>query len=108
MKAALKPVVETFSFDGENVGVAGAAALRKVKFLAEAAPQGRLFAAISTLSDNAGLAAAEYEAASLAVLHGETAVAESRLKRGTRQVARLKANSEIETAVPLPAFMRYR
>jgi thioredoxin-like negative regulator of GroEL len=108
MSAAFKPVAETFSFDGESVGPAGAAALRKVKFLAEAAPQGRLFSAISTLADNAGLAAAEYEAASLAMLRNEVEAAESHLKRGTRMTRRLKENAKVEAAVPLPAFMRYR
>lgn len=108
MAVALKPVVEAFSFDGETVGAAGAAALRRVKSLAEAAPQGRLFAAISTLSDNAGLAAAEFEAASLAHLHRETAEAEARLSRGTRMVARLKEAVGAEMAVPLPNFMRQR
>ncbi len=43
--------VESFSFDGENIGAAGAAALRRVKTLAEQAPRGRLFASIATLTD---------------------------------------------------------
>ena len=43
--------MESFSFDGEEFSVAGAAALRKVKTLAEVAPKGRLFAAISTLNE---------------------------------------------------------
>jgi hypothetical protein len=108
MSAALKPVVEHFSFDGEFVGAAGAAALRKVKSLAEAAPQGRLFASISTLADNAGMAAAEYEAASLATLRHETQEAEARLARGTRMVHRLKEAIGAEVATPLPEFMRRR
>jgi hypothetical protein len=108
MSTALKPVVEHFSFDGETVGAAGAAALRKVKSLADAAPQGRLFAAISTLADNAGKAAAEYEAASLATLRHETEEAEARLARGTRMVKRLKEAMSAEVATPLPAFIRHR
>ncbi len=107
MSTALKPSVEHFSFDGEIVGAAGAAALRKVKSLAEAAPQGRLFAAISTLSDNAGMAAAEFEAASLATLRNETAEAEARLSRGSRILQRLKTAAD-EVATPLPDFMRRR
>jgi hypothetical protein len=106
MTAVLKPVMEQFSFDGEAVGAAGAAALRKVKSLAEAAPQGRLFAAIATLADNSGKAAAEYEAASLATLRLETEEAEARLARGTRMVHRLKEALGAEVAVPLPDFMR--
>jgi thioredoxin-like negative regulator of GroEL len=117
MSAALKPIVEHFSFDGEIVGqtfdsaaigAAGAAALRKVKSLADAAPQGRLFAAISTLADNAGKAAAEYEAASLATLRNETEEAEAHLARGTRMVQRLKGTMGAEVATPLPDFMRMR
>jgi hypothetical protein len=108
MSAMLKPVVESFSFDGEAVGAAGAAALRKVKSLAESAPQGRLFATIATLSDNSGKAAAEYEAASLAMLRHETEEAEARLARGTRMVHRLKEAMGAEVATPLPDFMRRR
>ena len=50
MSFKLAPM-ESFSFNGEDFGVAGAAALRKVKTLAEVAPKGRLFAAISTLNE---------------------------------------------------------
>ncbi len=107
MSALLKPVVENFSFDGETVGAAGAAALRKVKSLAESAPQGRLFAAIATLADNSGKAAAEYEAASLATLRHETEEAEARLSRGTRMVHRLQEALGAEFATPLPNFMRH-
>jgi hypothetical protein len=124
MGLALKPAIENFSFDGEAVGIsfdgsavgisfdgsavgaAGAAALRKVKSLAEAAPQGRLFAAIATLADNSGKAAAEYEAASLAMLRQETQEAETRLARGTRMVQRLKDVLGAEVATPLPDFIR--
>ena len=108
MSAVLKPVVEHFSFDGESVGAAGAAALKRVKSLADAAPQGRLFTAIATLSDNAGKAAVEYEAASLATLRNETQEAEARLARGTRMVQRLKEAMGAEMATPLPDFMRRR
>ena len=50
MTAKLAPV-ETFSFEGESFGSAGAGALRKVKSLADTAPTGRLFAAIATLTE---------------------------------------------------------
>ncbi len=43
--------IETFSFDGENIGASGASALRKVKSLADHAPVGRLFASIATLTE---------------------------------------------------------
>lgn len=106
MAIALKPGIENFSFDGEAVGIAGAAALRKVRSLAEAAPQGRLFASISTLTDPSGKAATEYEAASLAVLRHETAEAKARLARGNRMVNRLKEATDKQYAIPLPEFMR--
>ena len=106
MTAVLKPAMEQFSFDGEAVGAAGAAALRRVKSLSEAAPQGRLFACIATLADNSGKAAAEYEAASLAMLRRETQDAEAHLVRGNRMVQRLKDALGAEVATPLPNFMR--
>ena len=43
--------MESFSFEGEQFAAASAAALRKVKTLADVAPKGRLFAAISTLNE---------------------------------------------------------
>jgi hypothetical protein len=108
MPVAIKPAVEKFSFDGEVVSAVGAAALRRVKSLAEAAPQGRLFAAISSLSDNAGAAAADFEAASLATLRKETEAADIHLARGKRRLQRLKEAIGGDLVTPLPAFMRAR
>ncbi len=105
MAAALS-IIESFSFDGETVGVAGAAALRKVRPLAEAAPHGRLFASISTLADTSAMAAREFEAAGLAELRSETEQAEARLNRGMRLVNRLRETFGAEVATPLPAFIR--
>jgi hypothetical protein len=104
--AAALPAIESFSFDGESVGAAGAAALRKVRPLAEAAPTGRLFASISTLADTSAQAALEFEAAGLAELRSETQAAEARLNRGMRFVNRLKESFGAEVATPLPAFVR--
>ena len=53
--------VETFSFDGESFGTSGAAALRKVKTLADSAPTGRLFASIATLTEMSGATSAALE-----------------------------------------------
>ena len=105
MTAALSNI-ESFSFDGETVGAAGAAALRKVRPLAEAAPHGRLFASISTLADTSAMAAREFEAAGIAELRAETEAAEARLNRGMRLVNRLKETFGAEVATPLPAFIR--
>jgi hypothetical protein len=103
MATAAKPAMESFSFGGESAGVAGAAALRKVRSLAEAAPQGRLFAAISTLADTSAAAAEAYEAAGLAELHSAS---EHHLNRGNRIASRLREAFGAETATPLPVFMR--
>jgi hypothetical protein len=105
MATAAKPAIEMFSFGGEPAGIAGAAALRKVKSLAETAPQGRLFAAISTLADTSSSAAQAYEAAGLAELRS---VSDAHLARGNRIATRLKEALGAEVATPLPAFMRKR
>lgn len=105
MATAAKPAIEAFSFGGEPAGIAGAAALRKVKSLAETAPQGRLFAAIATLADSSAAAAAAYEAAGLAELRSAS---DHHLARGNRIATRLKEALGAETATPLPAFMRKR
>ncbi|MFO1034354.1 MAG: hypothetical protein U1E15_09870 [Hyphomicrobiales bacterium] len=103
MVTAAKPAIESFSFDGEIAGVAGAAALRKVRSLADAAPQGRLFAAISTLSDTSAAAAEAFEAAGLADLR---TASEHHLARGNRIAGKLHEAIGADTATPLPAFMR--
>ena len=57
--------MESFSFDGETIGAAGAAALRRVRTLAEQAPKGRLFASITTLTDMSAATAKALEAGDL-------------------------------------------
>ena len=106
MATAAKPAIESFSFSGEAVGVAGASALRKIRPLAEAAPPGRLFASIATLADISASAAREFVAAGLAALRLETQESESRLNRGTRFVHQLRNAFGAEVATPLPEFMR--
>jgi hypothetical protein len=108
MATAAKSAIETFSFDGEAVGAAGASALRKVRSLADAAPPGRLFAAISTLTDTSAEAARAFEAAGLAELRGATEAAEAHVARGQNFVRRLKQTMGAEAATPLPDFMRRR
>ncbi len=105
MATAAKPAIEFFSFGGEIAGIAGAAALRKVKSLAESAPQGRLFDAISTLADTSSAAADAYEAAGLADLRS---LSDQHLARGNRIATRLREALGGEVATPLPAFMRRR
>jgi hypothetical protein len=52
---------ESFSFDGEMIGIGGANALRKVKSLADHAPTGRLFASIATLTEMSSAASSALE-----------------------------------------------
>ncbi len=89
MTAAAKPAIETFTFSGESAGVAGASALRGFRSLVDTAPQGRLFATISTLADTSAKAGEEFEAAAIATLRAETDEAEARLNRGMRLANRL-------------------
>lgn len=105
MVTAAKPAMESFSFNGEAVGVAGAAALRKVRSLVDCAPPGRLFAAISTLSDKSAAAAEAYEAAGLAEL---ATLRESHLTKGTAITRGLSSSIASDVATPLPAFIRHR
>ena len=65
---------ETFSFEGEHFGGSGAAALRKVKSLADSAPTGRLFASIATLTEMSA-------AATIALEKGEMEKATSIARR---------------------------
>jgi hypothetical protein len=109
MASALNPAIESYSFDGETVAAAGAAALRRVKTLAETAPQGRLFGAIVTMVETSALAADAFEKASLAELRRETASANAHIARGKTLVQSLAAVvGSSEPATPLPAFMRRR
>jgi hypothetical protein len=100
--------IESFSFDGEAVGVAGAFALRGVRSLAERAPSGRLFASIATLTDNAGDAALAFEAAGISMLNAETDEAKAQFSKGRKLADRLKQAFGAEIATPLPEFTRRR
>lgn len=107
MATAAHPAIESFSFNGEHVGIAGATALWKVRSLAERAPTGRLFDTIATLSDTSAAAAKAYEAAGLAELETET---EAHIMHGNRLIHALSraVGVQQEVATPLPAFMRRR
>jgi hypothetical protein len=80
--------IETFSFDGESFGPAGAAALRKVKSLADSAPTGRLFASIATLTEISTAATAALET--------------GHLEKATHIAAKLAQKGELK----LPSFFR--
>jgi hypothetical protein len=80
--------METFSFDGENIGASGASALRKVKSLADNAPVGRLFASIATLTEMSATTAKLLE--------------EGNLQKASRQAAAMADAGEPK----LPTFIR--
>ncbi len=80
--------METFSFDGENIGASGASALRKVKSLADNAPAGRLFASIATLTEMSANTAKLLE--------------EGNLEKASRQSSSLAQAGEPK----LPSFFR--
>ena len=80
--------METFSFDGENIGASGASALRKVKSLADNAPAGRLFASIATLTEMSATTAKLLE--------------EGNLEKASRASKKLDDAGEPK----LPAFIR--
>jgi len=87
MSVKLAPV-ELFSFEGESFGTAGANALRKVKSLADTAPTGRLFAAISTLTEMSNSAT--------------TALEKGQMEKATSIARRLADAGEAK----LPSFFR--
>ena len=109
MATAAFPAIDSFTFNGENVGIAGATALWKVRSLAERAPTGRLFATIATLADTSAAAAQAYEAAGLAELESEK---QANIMQGSRLVHALSkaigAAPQPTEATPLPAFIRRR
>jgi hypothetical protein len=80
--------IETFSFDGESFGASGAAALRKVKSLAESAPTGRLFASIATLTEMSATAT--------------TALEKGEFEKATHVAAKLAQKGELK----LPNFFK--
>ncbi len=80
--------IETFSFDGESFGASGAAALRKVKSLAESAPAGRLFASIATLTEMSASTA--------------TALESGQLDKATHIAAKLTQKGELR----IPSFFK--
>ncbi len=105
METAAKPAINSFYFNVDNVGIAGATALWKVRSLAERAPAGRLFSSISTLADQSAAAAQAYEAAGLAELETER---EASIMYGNRIIHALTRAVGADAATPLPAFIRRR
>ncbi len=105
------PAIESFAFEGETAGTSAASALKKIKILTEKLPAGRLFDAISTLSDKSAAAAIEYEKAAIAVLRQEIAEAEANFAKAdllARELDELLSDQIGQIALPLPAYMKKR
>lgn len=102
--AARRNGVSEICFAAEGMaGTAGASALRRVRSLAEAAPSGRLFGAIATLSDLA-------RKSEIHLLAGEAAMAINDSDRAIRSFARaLTAMDDLattaENGVAIPDLM---
>jgi hypothetical protein len=92
---AKKAVLEDVSVVSEEVaGTACAAALRQVRRLVEAAPVGRAFAAIATLTDASSRAGAALEASSKALDAEDEDTAALHLARGVVLMGRMMADAK--------------
>ena len=98
--------IDPGSFKAEKSGAAAAAALNRIKPLADALPASRLFSAISTMSDKSAAAALEYEKAALATLREELAEAEVNLTKASALADQLNSILADQVPIPLPNFFR--
>lgn len=90
-----------FCFAAEGMaGTAGASALRKVRSLAEAAPSGRLFGAIATLSDLSRQSEHHLRAADAAMHSGDSHGAVRNFARALSAMDDLAAGDEGSVLVP--------
>jgi hypothetical protein len=83
---------DAFSFAAQGMaGVAAAAALQRVRSLADAAPAGRLFTAIATLTDMSRRAEANLVAANASLSSGDEATAAREFTSAIVQLDKLEA-----------------
>ncbi|WP_421694005.1 hypothetical protein [Aestuariivirga sp.] len=88
-------MIEELCFAAEGLsGTAAAASLRKLGSIMERAPSGRLFAAISTLSDMSAKAAQALESGDAALAGTEDAIAAQRLGDALAHMDELAALSQ--------------
>ncbi len=98
--------VDGICFAAEGMaGTAAAASLRRLRSLSEAAPAGRLFAAISTLTEMSGKAATSLEEGSRALAAGDEEVATVKLARAIATMDDL-AQDVKGKAKHKPSFLR--
>ena len=90
-------MIEELCFAAEGLsGTAAAASLRKLGSIMERAPSGRLFAAISTLSDMSAKAAQALESGDAALATTDEAVAAKRLGNALVHMDALASLSQAE------------
>ena len=88
-------------------GTAAAAALRRVRSLADQAPSGRMFSAIATLSDMSRRIGANLEAGHDALADGEPDTAALQFARAITQMDHMAAIANREPGIKtLPGYLR--
>lgn len=100
-----------FSFAAEGLAAtAASAALRRVTSLADAAPAGRMFAAIATLTEISRRSEAHLEAGHDALSRGEDDRAALSLARALVEMDKLaaEASPELPAAQDAPDYLRRR
>jgi hypothetical protein len=100
-----------FSFaTGSMAGTAASAALRRVRALADAAPTGRLFAAIATLADKSRKIETELESGSEALDRGNDNAATLHFARAIVRMDELAATATPGKPFPaeLPDYLKKR
>jgi hypothetical protein len=109
--AAKQAMLEDVSFVAEGLtGTACASALRKVKSLAEAAPRGRAFAAISTLTELGRRIETALEAGNEALSAQDDDTAALELARAVVLMDRMAAEAKSENMAPAsePSYLKRR
>jgi hypothetical protein len=108
--AGKRATLEEYSFAAEGMtGTSCAAALRRVRSLADSAPIGRAFAAIATLTDLSQKVQDRLEVADDALASGDEDSAALELARATVLMDKL-ATAAAPTAaeVPAPSYLKRR
>lgn len=100
--------VDGICFAAEGMaGTAGASSLRRLHSLADAAPAGRLFAAITTLTDMSAKATRALEDGGSALAKGDDHAATLKLARALTHMDDLAATATGQAASQAkPAFLR--
>lgn len=106
-----RAMLDEYSFAAEGMtGTSCAAALRRVRSLAETAPAGRAFAAIATLSDFSHKIEDRLEVADEALASGDEDSAALELARAVVLMDKMAvtASPKAEAPVPTPSYLKRR